>query len=592
VVTATRTPEDPRTLGSSTTIVTAEELEDLRVDTVLQALRQAAGIDVVQQGGPGRTTSVFIRGHNSQHTLVLIDGVRLNNNAGGGFDFANLPVSNIERIEIVRGAQSALYGSEAIGGVINIITKRGGDGLHGSVEGAMGTKGYRSGGLSLNGGNGVGDFSVAYRGTRLDGNTVAAEDLGNSEEDEWINHSLSGRFGLNFLEDGRADLTLNYTDDMAELDSFLPFPADDPNYEQERRAFTGGLAVSKPLTDWYTHNLNLGFAWDRIKGEDPDTAVNNYEITSETRSLSTKADFFPFEGDTLSLSYDFEGQHGKDPGSAVDKSLDIHSFLVQNHYVHGDTATLTAGVRYDDHEVFGSETTFRLAGSLRAPATGTRFHASYGTGFRAPTLNDLYWTATAWALGNPNLGPETSKGFDIGVEQPFLEGKAVADVTYFQSEVEDLIQWAATGPNWWDPWMPQNVADAEISGVETSLTLHPVSKLDLRFAYTYTEPEDKGTGKDLARRAQHSGSATATYRFLENARVTVSATHVGKRYDDVANATELDRYTRIDVAASYDITESLQVFGRVENVTDEEYEEVAGHGVIGRYGFAGVRLSF
>mgnify|MGYP006288358207 CR=1 FL=1 len=590
VVTATRTETDLNKIGSATTVITAAELERLRVDTVLEALRSVPGVNVVQNGPPGQNTSVFIRGHNSQHTKVMLDGLRLNNNAAGAFDLANIPIANIERIEIVRGPQSALYGTDALAGVVNIITKTGTEGLHGFAEGALGSDGYRGGGLGLNGANAVGDFSVGYSGTRFDGVSSAAEELGNTEEDEWVNHALSGRFGLNFLDDGRADLSLNYIDDTVDVDGFVwPNPADDPNYEQHRETFIGDLSLSKPVTAWYTQSFSAGLAWEELEGEDPDTPFNNFEITSESRQFGAKADFYPVDGDTVTVGYEYESQQA-DTSGGIDETVDIHAVYAQNQYNYKDRAALTAGVRYDDHETFGDETTFRLAGSVRIPDAGTRFHGSFGTGFRAPTLNDLYWPADAWSAGNPDLEEETSRSFDLGVEQSLAEGRIVADVTYFHSEVDDLIQWAP-GPNPGDPYSPQNVAEAEIDGVETVVTFRATEKLDLSLTYTYTDATDEGTGKELARRPEHSCSATANYRFVKNGNLNLRVLRIGDRYDDAANANELDAYTRVDLAASYGLTEHVELFGRVENVFDEDYQEVKGYSTPGRYAFAGVKLS-
>jgi vitamin B12 transporter len=577
VVSATRTEQDPRSLGSAVTVITAQELADSRVSTVLEALRQVPGVEVVQLGGPGRGTSVFIRGHNSAHTLIMLDGVRLNSNTFGGYDMANIPVNNIERLEIVRGAQGALYGSDAVGGVVNIVTKRGTQGLHGSVESAAGTGGYRSGGVALNGGNETGDFSIGYSGNRFNGTSAASKKMGNTEYDEWINHAFSGRFGLNFLEDGRADLTLNHSRDNADVDGGNNL--DDLNAEQRRRNLSGKFTVSKPVVDWYTQTLSVGLARENVEGLDPDTAWNNYTLNTETRTFSAKSDFVPFTGDTVSAGYDFESQHGA--SSPLDQTLDIHSVFLQNHWTYEDITSITAGVRHDNHETFGGYTTYRLAASAKVPDTGLRFHGSLGTGFHAPTLFDLYYPG----MSNPNLAPETSKSVDLGVEQSLWKNRVIADVTSFRSRVKNLISLSPT-------WIPQNVANAEIQGIETSLILRPIRPLDLKLAYTLTDARDAATGEELARRPRHRASASATYRVFKGASITLSGTRVGERYDDKANANTLDSYVRFDLAATYDVTENLQFFGRIENMFDENYEEAKGYGITGRYAFLGAKLSF
>jgi len=597
VVTATRLADGTGDVGSSVSVITADELSRSGVSTVLEALRLAPGLSVVQSGGPGRSTSVFIRGHNSQHTLVLIDGLRVNGNTGGGFDIGALTTNNVERIEIVRGPQSALYGSDAVAGVVNIITKRGVDGLQGSVEGAVGTDGHRAAGLSLSGGSSLGDFSLGYSAIGMDRMSVAAKDAGNSEEDGWRNQSLSGRIGMKFLENGQADLSLRFMDDTTELDGGFGAPVDDLNRERNRQFFSGKLALAKPVTEWYTQSVSIGFARDRLRGEDDDDADNVYEITSESRAFSAKADFTPFDHDTLSVSYDLEQQSGRNPSRDLDQDLDIHSILVQNHLILGDVYTLTLGARYDDHETFGDETTYRIAGSIRCPRVKTRMHASFGTGFRAPTLNDLYWPVIAYPAawggggerGNTALKPETSKGFDVGVEQPLYGDRIVADVTYFDSKVEDLIGWAVDAAGWWEP---SNVEEAEIKGVEVTLALHPLDDLTVSLGYTYTDHQDATTGNDLPRRPRHQGSLAADYRLFDTTSVNLAVIRVGKRYDDAANANELDSYTRVDLAVVHDMADHVKVFARVENLLDEEYEEARGFGVPGRYAYAGMKMTF
>jgi vitamin B12 transporter len=593
LVTATRTPVDPATVGSSVSVVTSEEITARSLATVTEALRTVPGVTVVSQSGGGSIASVFIRGHNSNQTKVMLNGVKLNSNAGGGYDFSNLVVDDIDRIEVVRGPQSALYGSDSVGGVINIITKTPEHGVHGSAEVAMGVEGYRRSALEVSAANDIGYVRAGYSYTTLDANSVALEENGNPEEDGWESHNFSFGAGATFLEDGQVDFSLNYLEDWSELDGFdfVTFlPADDDNYEQDRQTLVLGLNISKPITDVYTQSFSFGYTRDEVVGTDEDNSANDYDIQSKNFQFGAKGDIFVTDNDTLTVGYDYERQSAESVGS-YDENLDINSVYVQNHWIINEIFSLTAGVRYDDHETFGDETTFRLAGTAVIPETETKFHASYGTGFKAPTLNDLYWPVSAFTAGNPDLEAETSKSVDIGVTQPFMDGRFEVDVTYFHSSVDDLIQWAA------DPvtfvFTPDNVSKADIDGIEVSARLQVTEDLDVSAQYTYTDAEDDATGDQLARRGRHNASGTVSYDFLDDrANASVTVMHVGTRYDDAANTTELDPYTRVDFAARYDVTENLRVFLRVENLFDEDYVETDGYDINGCYWYAGLRCSF
>lgn len=598
VVTATRLATDPELVGSSLTVIDSQQLESSRVRTVYEALQTVPGMTVAQSGGPGGTASVFIRGHNSNQTKVLIDSVRVNSNTTGGYDFSNLTVGDIERIEVVRGPQSALYGSDAMGGVVNIITRRGQQGLHGSASVAAGNKGAMQDQLNLNGGNQTADFNLNYGYSRFDGSSIAAENLGNREDDKWVDRAGSGRFGLNFLGDGRADLTLRYAENVADQDSqswTTGLPIDDLDYQQHRRSLGGNLTVSKPITEWYSQTFTYGVAREDLRGSDPTDAANEFTIENQTTDIGLKSDFFvlkdsPVE-DTVTLGYDYERQAGRNDAQGLDQTLDINSVYAQNYLTYTKNFSLTTGVRNDRHEMFGDETTYRVAASIRQPDLLTRLHGSYGTGFRAPTINDLYWPVSAWSYGNPDLQPETSKSYDVGVEQPLLGKFATLDVTYFESRVEDLIQWAETAPGSW-VYTPQNVANAQIDGIETSLTLRPHEQLDLTGSYTYENTEDGDTGKELARRPVNRFALRADYRITSRTRVNMTVTRAGASFEDAANTRRLDPWTRVDLGASHDLTAHVQLFGRVENLFDVEYHEAHGYDTAGLVMIGGVKCSF
>lgn len=562
-VSANRIDSPVDSVGSTVTVITAEEIERRGKTNVAELLRTVPGVAVARSGGAGQVTSVFLRGGNSSHTLVLLDGVRLNSTTSGAFDFADLATDNIERIEILRGPQSSLYGSEAMGGVVSIFTRRG-DGevsLSGSLE--AGNLGYTRAQANLGGGREAFDYSLSVSSESQDGVSAAQERNGNTEDDPYDNTTASTRLGFDFADDGRLDLNLRAFTGDVDIDGF-DFASggaiDDLNARQERDGFAAHLKVTRNFGQRWRQSFSFGNYDEELTGKDEDNPFGNFVIDSRVSEFVTQSDVELSAADTLSFGYGVEKREGGSRGS-FEESLDVRSFFLQNVYAV-ERFSFTAGVRNDDHSEFGDETTYRLTGSWQAPASGTRLHGSFGTGFKAPTLNDLFFPF----FSNPDLQPETNKGFDAGVEQTWGEGKVVLDLTWFDLSFDDLIVFD------FETFLPQNIAKADSSGLELSLQVKPGDKVQFSLSHTYNDTEDLATGRQLARRPEHRSVFDVFYQPLERLRGSASLLVVRDRID--SDGTDLDDYERVDLTLHYRASSNFEPYLRVENLFDQDYEEI------------------
>ncbi|MEM9594743.1 MAG: TonB-dependent receptor [Acidobacteriota bacterium] len=575
------TPADE--VGSSVTVILAEDIERHRWRTVAEALRHVPGLAVARTGGPGQSTSVFLRGGSSSQTLVLLDGVRINSATSGAFDFADLTTDHVERIEVVRGPQSTLYGSEAVGGVVSIITRSGGTGLRASGVAEGGEDGHRRLALEVGGGDDRFDWSFSVADLETDGISAADVRRGNTEEDRHENTTISGRLGWGFGEDARADLVLRHVDGEAEIDGFSFFdgPVDDLDATNSRDAATAGLTVTAPLAEGWRGVFTAGWNDDELEGADPTNPFGNFTVESQGIQFGARADV-DLAADSnspnvLSVGVAWEERQGGSVGS-FDETVDIASFYVQDRLSLGEGTSLTLGARYDDHSSFGSETTWRVSGSTEV-GSGGRFHGSWGTGFKAPTLNDLFFPG----FGNPDLVPETSQAVDLGYEQTLADGRLVLDVTYFDADYEDLIVFD------FSTFLPGNIAEASSRGVEASLAFD-TERVNVALSHTWNETEDLSTGEPLARRPEHRSVLELSVQATDALRTALSAISSADRID--SDGTELEDYVRVDLTAQYEISEHFEPYVRVLNVFDEEYSEVGGFGSRGRTALFGVAFDY
>lgn len=609
VVSANRYETPLEQIGSSVTVINAKEIEQRKQSTVRDILRDVPGLDVVQTGTFGGTTSIFMRGSKSDHTLILMDGVELNDpsQSGGGFDFANLTTDNIERIEVLRGPQSTLYGSQAIGGVINIITKRGKGRPSGylSAEGGSFYTAREKAGIS--GGTDLLNYSFGFSRMDTAGYSAASSRYkGNSENDGYQNTALNSRLGITPHKNLNIDLMLNYLYSRTALDLGGGANQDDPNNSAttEQISFRSQAELSL-FNDLWQQKLGVSLNdINRHMKNGYDSLHPNDASESNYHGQAVKFDWQHIlnlhKSNILTVGVDRREERASSDSKSVsiwgpyssywnEKIAGNTGVYLQDQIRLWDAWSTTAGFRVDDHSQFGTELTYRFTSAYELKKTGTTFKASYGTGFKAPSLFQLY----APTYGVSNLKAETSSGWDAGIEQNLEIIKTTVGVTYFNNKYNDLITYTGNPTKYYD-----NISSAKSRGVEAFVTVKPVRNLTVRGSYTYTYALDNATGLTLQRIPRNKFNLNGNYRFLDDkANINVGLIFTGTRRDmDYSswpyNNVKMKDYVVVNLAGSYDITKNVQLFGRIDNLFDRYYEEVNGYGTSRLAAYGGIKLSF
>ncbi len=581
VVTANRIATPTTSLGSSVTVITAEELEREQAKSVTEVLRKVPGLAVSQTGGTGRATAVRMRGMEAHHTLLLINGVEVADSSAAqqSYDFGHLLAGDIERIEIVRGPQSTLYGADAIGGVINIITRKGKGTprITAAAEyGSFGTASARSG---LSGSQGMFNYAADVAYLTADGFSAASERNGNSENDGYRNLTLNGRFGVDITDWFSVDAIVRVMNSHLEYDGWSGGIAIDSDDNMDKRERSGKLSANVSLFDGALQNSVSAF----VTSSERDI----YDGNTQTSFYDGGKDKFEYQGtwtviDNHVLVFGAETEREKaETSGGIDKSVRNNGFYAdyQVNLLDGGLA-LTVGGRIDDHASFGQHDTYRVTGAYLFDDWGTRLHASWGTGFRAPSLFELFSTS----YGNPDLQPEKSKGWDAGIEQSLWDDRVVLDVTWFHNRTENLITFT-----WPDGY--KNIASTRAFGLETTLNADISDSVGLWANHTYSESENTATGQVLPRRPRHQASFGVSWTPIAGLTADADMRFTGQNYDSATGA-YLGGYTVFNVRAAYDITEKVGVFGRIENLFDKKYEEVDTYGTAGFSAYAGLKVRF
>ncbi|MGM0739997.1 MAG: TonB-dependent receptor plug domain-containing protein [Pseudomonadota bacterium] len=631
IVSGGLTPVTTAQYGRAASVVTADEIQSRSIRHVSDALRLVPGVAVSRTGSFGGTTAIRLRGHEANHTLVLIDGVKVASPDSGAYDFSGLLATDIDRIEVIRGPQSALYGSQAMGGVISITTKRAQDpGLSGRVGAEVGSDGTHQLDLALRARGSRGDISFSAARRHSGGFDVSGTPGG--EEDSALNRSytLNGRYFL--TDEITIGGSLRHVDRVTDNDNFnFAAPTTDLLVTDSAAASTaqetyGALYVD--ATAWggrMSNRLTYSFADIDRQGLDG-TATKDADNTGTRRkiayqgTLALDAATLASAGHTLTFAAEFERltYRENDPtivfgvGQLAKRAREQAAYVAEYQGDFGNGFALQASFRHDDNDAFEDFTTYALGVSYTLPNNSTRLHASYGTGVQNPTLIEQFGFFSDFA-GNPDLKPEQSEGWDIGIEQQFLNGRGVFDITYFDETLEDEI--GSEFDMGLGKTVPvNNTGRSDRRGIEAAARYDVSERLGLSLAYTWldaTEPVPVATGGTRnaieLRRPEHELSLGVDYTLPnDRTRLRLDVQRVAGLYDsnfktasflsgnpdDDFDRVRLSDYTLVNLGFSHDITDKVQLTGRIANLLNESYEELEGYATPGRTMYVGLSARF
>jgi len=623
VLTADREPEPISRTGSSIGVIKGEALATSNPGSLVDVLRTVPGVDVTESGGPGSTTNIRLRGANTGQTLVMIDGIRVNDPtaASGDFDFSMFAPSAIERIEVLKGPQSALYGSDAMGGVVNIITKKGSGPAQFNVRTEGGSYGTAVTNGSLIGSSGPWSYAFTGGGQHSNGFSrfgyripPLEAKFGPLERDGFDRVGGSARVGYDAGEGVRLETGMLSSFTRSAYDQSSGTFPDTPSTATRLLEQVWAKATVDTLDGVLTHSLNvfethIDRSFDDVTYKINKLPQNTTSIVSDFIGNSAGAEYQGNlkMGPLGSLIFGTRAQHETadtfatnllpKPGPRTPQlaaTQDANSMFALWQLPIGERLNVTMGGRVDDVVNVARFETWRTTVAYAIAETGTRFHASAGTGAKAPTLFQLYDPVN----GNAGLSPEQSFGYDAGVDQTLFNGRVVVSLTGFANNFVNLINFVSATPATPCPGVTQtqcyiNVARAETDGLEvgTNVIILP-GLLKFNAAYTYLHAEDLTTGLTLARRpknlARFALTITPTEQWLIEPRVLT----VSKRFSGSGQTSQVDAYTRVDLYTEYKIDKTWKVFARGENVLNEHYQEVFNFGTTGPAAYAGFNATW
>lgn len=621
VVTATKSALPLKEAASSITVIDQEEIRTRHVTEMIDLLPTVPGLHVSEQNSRGGLSFVEPRGAPFTFNQVLVDGVKFNQ-SGGVINWAGLSLTNFDRVEVLRGPQSALYGVDAAGSVIQFFTTRGEGPFRAEVSVGAGNQSTFEETASFQGSHGPFGYSFGAHRVDTDGNLRVNSDFRST--------TLSGRVDLARAESLELTASFRFAESRHEVPVFFGgerfLPLDPRQFVEQEWLLLSGRAVHWIAPAW-KHTLQLGYYRRDANLVDPfDPGVDVLAVTSENLERRYSVDYFwtvalprvfGIEAHvTAGVAYEHETVDQKVTLGApfpaqtffTDGHRDLRSGYLQAQLDWNKRVFVTPGFRVDDSSVFGTAVSPRVSAAVLVPATRTKFRGAYGEGIRAPSFAQLIGDGgIGFVTGNPSLRPERAESWELGVDQSLLDGRVELGATYFRTRFEDLITFVAgASPS------SRNVQTAEAHGVELTAKVRPVTGLTLTGAYNYlrTEilanggvaPAESPKGAPLVRQPTHGGSLTIDY---VRARLTASATgiFVGEREDvDVLVAppgrVKLAGYYRVDTAVSYTLLkdvsrlQTLSVFGKVRNLTDERYEDFFGFRAPSRTFLIGLRGTF
>jgi vitamin B12 transporter len=595
VTAATRNLQPPNTTATSTTVITHDDFENNQYINVAQALMSVPGVAVVPSGVPGQVTSVFMRGTDSDMTLFTIDGRHQPVGLDGAYDFTNLTLDNVDQIEVVRTPSSSLQGGSATGGIINLVTLSG-----------RGLATPQSS-VSFEGGS-FDTFRENVQSRGAAGNFDYAVIASNEDSDmdrpneNYRNTVYRGNFGYQVTPEVYVDVHSGYS--LANAGSPNTIDTPDPIARLQTQDWFISPEVTAKVTDFYTTKLFYNHDEQRQSFNDPYTSADGFSILPQVTSLEIDTDSVDWQNN-FQIAHNWQITAGiQADNSNVNQFTSVNDFdfppvmgmttlenslfniggYAESQWQPVEGLNVLSSVRDDHYSDYSGAVSWRQGVSYRIAPTQTLVHASGSSSYTPPSLQDLYYPG----YGNPNLKPESSLGWEVGVEQPLADGKVTPSATYFHNSITDYIQDDAN-------FIPQNIGRATTEGAEIDIKAKPLDELALDLNYTYLTADNDTSDIRLVRRPRNSLNFTATWTPIDPLTLSMGGSWVVGRedYDPVTfEQIEAPDYFVLRASATYRINKYVSIWVRGENLTDEHYQPVLGYPALGLGGYGGIKVSF
>ena len=586
IVTESRIPTIVSESLSSISILEREDIERYQASDLFDLMARLPGVSLVRNGGKGSATSLSIRGNQGDHSLFLVDGVRIGSATLGSATLGLINTSSIERIEIVRGPKSNLYGADAIGGVVNIITRDASDSDSFQVKSSTGSNGTKETTLSAGTTHGKSSFSALLNAYKTDGiDSTYDTSFLHGDKDAHKNDSIALRYGYEISDDAKLSLSYNSNDTSTDYDaSCATYDAnwnknESPCYiynETEITSLSSSLALK--VSDHWSTNIQLGKSTDNAEELSPNVDLAQFYLDGIFNTTKTEATWLNAidleQNAKLSLGLDYQKDKVDSSNNYDETSRDNKAAFLQYKFESNDS-DISLGARRDDNEQFGAHTTTSIMAGQNV-SEAIRLNFSYGEGFKAPTFNDLYYPFS----GNANLMPEESENIELGLRADWTN--STLTMALFNNRIKNIILWNSAIN------APDNTEEVEISGLEFSLNTQ-ISDWVIGFSGALMNPEDKSSGKILRRRAERSASLDADY-FSDNFGAGLSIYSQSHTFDDASNTQRFGGYTTLALRANFDLSDNWTVKVNANNLTDKEY--VTASGFLGDYRSMGRELFF
>jgi vitamin B12 transporter len=575
VTTPTRKSENQKNIIADTTVITEEEIEQAGLSSLAELLQKQSGIEISNLGGPGKVSSINIRGTSSTHSIILLDGMRIGASTSSMTAIENLPLSQIEKIEIVRGPTSSLYGQDGIGGVIQIFTKKGREGFHPYLSIGYGRYQTKQLNAGISGGNKTTSYALNISGTNTDGfsafvpDSSKASNTQNLDKDKYKNRSISSTLSYNLNKDYKIDLQYFLTTGRNMFDNRFANFSPDQNYRDKSKQEVYAMKTTGQINKLWESSIKIGKSTDLYSAQqhynmdtfvyDPDV-VDLYETTQYQMTWQNN---IKLNKGSLVMLYDFL-QEKIDTTDLYDKTKRTNNGFVLGYNTEYNQNTLQTSLRKDLNSQYNNETTGNIGYAYQINPQW-KISSSFGTAFVAPSFNYLYSSVDSWALGNPDLKPEKSKNIEGSIK--YQDNSKSFSLTAYQNAIKDFIIYEAIAEN--SRTNTQNLNEAKIQGV-TLTGDQSFEHIQLKGSLTAESPKNKDTNKYLPRRAKLYGNLGINY-YIQEWIFGIEQIGSGSRYDDKANNNKIEGYTITNLIANFALNEKTTINFRLDNAFDKAY---------------------